>query len=117
LDDLVDWLRGVPLLIVGTARPELLERRQAWGGGKANATTISLQPLAEEDTARLISTLLERPLQLAGAERSLLERAGGNPLFAEQYVRMLSERGTTGELPESVQGVIAARLDALPPRE
>ena len=43
LDDLVDWLRGVPLLVVGTARPELLERRQAWGGGKANATTISLQ--------------------------------------------------------------------------
>src|SRR5207302_6970174 len=117
LDDLVDWLRGVPLLVVGTARPELLERRQGWGGGKANATTISLQPLPDEDTARLISSLLERPLQLADEQRALLDRAGGNPLFAEQYVRMLSERGTTGELPESVQGVIAARLDALPRAE
>jgi class 3 adenylate cyclase len=117
LDDLVDWLRGVPLLVVGTARPELLERRQGWGGGKANATTISLQPLADDDTARLISELLEQPLQLADEQRALLERAGGNPLFAEQYVRMLTERGTTGELPESVQGVIAARLDALPRAE
>jgi class 3 adenylate cyclase len=117
LDDLVDWLRSVPLLVVSTARPELLERRRAWGGGKANATTISLQPLAEDDTARLISALLEQPLQLADEQRILLDRAGGNPLFAEQYVRMLKERGTTGELPESVQGVIAARLDALPRRE
>jgi class 3 adenylate cyclase len=117
LDDLVDWLRSVPLLVVGTARPELLERRQGWGGGKANATTISLQPLADDDTVRLISELLEQPLQLADEQRALLERAGGNPLFAEQYVRMLTERGTTGELPESVQGVIAARLDALPRAE
>jgi tetratricopeptide (TPR) repeat protein len=117
LDDLVDWLRGVPLLIVGTARPELLERRPAWGGGKANATAISLQALAEEDTARLIAALMQQPLQLADEQRTLLERAGGNPLFAEQYVRMLSERGTTGELPESVQGVIAARIDALPGAE
>ena len=53
----------------------------------------------------------------AEKQQALLERAGGNPLFAEQYVRMLTERGTTGELPESVQGVIAARLDALPRNE
>src|SRR5256886_14769233 len=57
---------------------------------------------------------MQQPLQLADEQRTLLERAGGNPLFAEQYVRMLSERGTTAELPESVQGVIAARIDALP---
>jgi class 3 adenylate cyclase/tetratricopeptide (TPR) repeat protein len=117
LDDLVDWLRTVPLLVVGTARPELLERRQAWGGGKANATTISLQLLGDSDTQRLISALLEQPLLLAEEQRALLDKAGGNPLFAEQYVRMLGERGTTGDLPESVQGVIAARLDALPRSE
>jgi class 3 adenylate cyclase len=117
LDDVVDWLRSVPLLLVGTARPELLERRPAWGGGKANATTVSLQPLGDDDTARLIAALLRQPLQLADEQRALLERAGGNPLFAEQYVRMLAERGPTGELPESVQGVIAARLDALPRAE
>jgi class 3 adenylate cyclase len=117
LDDLVDWLRSVPLLVVATARPELLELRQGWGGGKANATTISLRPLADDETVRLVSELLDRPLQLADEQRELLERAGGNPLFAEQYVRMLTERGTIGELPESVQGVIAARLDALPRAE
>jgi len=117
LDDVVDWLRSVPLLIVGTARPELLERRPAWGGGKANATTISLQPLGDYDISRLIAGLLEQPVQSADEQRVLLEQAGGNPLFAEQYVRMLTERGTTGETPESVQAVIAARLDALPRRE
>lgn len=117
VDDLVEWLRDVPLLVVGTARPELLERRPAWGGGKPNATTISLQPLPDEETARLVSTLLERPLQLADEQRLLLERAGGNPLFAEQFVRVLLEQGSTGELPHSVQGLIAARLDALPAAE
>jgi hypothetical protein len=117
LDDLVDWVRRAPLLVVSTARPELLERRPGWGGGKSNATTISLQPLRDEETARLVSTLLQRPLQLADDQRLLLERAGGNPLFAEQFVRMLSERGSAGELPESVQGLIAARLDALPAPE
>jgi class 3 adenylate cyclase len=114
LDDLVDWLRHSPLLVVGTARPELLERRSSWGGGKANATTISLRPLDDEETTSLLGALLASPVQAVDERQALLERAGGNPLFAEQYVRMLSERGTTGELPESVQGVIAARLDALP---
>src|SRR5207244_12757422 len=106
-----------PLRGEGTPRPELRERRPSWGGGKPNATTISLQPLADDDTARLISALLQQPLQLADEQGALLERAGGNPLFAEQYVRMLAERGTTGELPESAQGVIAARPHALPPAE
>ncbi len=114
VDELVDWLRTVPALIVATARPELLERRQSWGGGKANASTISLQPLTGEEIVRLLAGLLEQPLQLADDQRALLERAGGNPLYAEQYARMLGERGTTAELPESVQGLIAARLDALP---
>jgi tetratricopeptide (TPR) repeat protein len=117
VDELVDWLRTVPALIVGTARPELLERRQSWGGGKANATTISLQPLAEGEIVRLIGALLERPLQLADDQRTLLERAGGNPLFAEQYARALDERGTTAEPPESLQALIASRLDALPQAE
>jgi hypothetical protein len=114
VDDLVDWVRGVPLLVVATARPELLHRRAAWAGGKANATTISLPPLGDAETARLVSVLLAQPVQLAEDQRALLDRAGGNPLFAEQYVRMLSERGTAAEVPESVQAIIAARLDALP---
>jgi tetratricopeptide (TPR) repeat protein len=119
VDYLVDWATGVPILIVCTARPELLERRPAWGGGKLNATTLSLAPLSEEDTSRLLASLLDRPLLAAETQAELLGRAGGNPLYAEQYAQMLLESSDTHEfaLPESVQGIIAARLDRLPQQE
>jgi class 3 adenylate cyclase/tetratricopeptide (TPR) repeat protein len=118
VDHLVDWARGVPLLVVGTARPELLERRLGWGGGKPNAVTLSLSPLSDEDTARLIAGLLERSVLPADQQADLLARAGGNPLYAEQYVRMLVERASDDlPMPETVQGIIAARLDALPTEE
>jgi class 3 adenylate cyclase/tetratricopeptide (TPR) repeat protein len=119
VDHLAEWVSGVPLLLVGTARPELLERRPAWGGGKLNATTLALAPLSEQETARLVHSLLDVPLIEADRQSALLSRAGGNPLYAEQYARMLSERDDLAELPlpESVQGIIAARVDALPPSE
>src|SRR5204862_1463705 len=60
VDHLVDWASGVPILVVGTARPELLERRPGWGGGKSNSTTLSLSPLSDDDTIRLIRVLLGR---------------------------------------------------------
>jgi class 3 adenylate cyclase/tetratricopeptide (TPR) repeat protein len=113
VDHLADWAAGVPLLLVGTARPELLDRRPGWGGGKRNALTISLAPLDDVETAQLLATLLERPVLPAETQTRLLARAGGNPLYAEQFARMLAERGDGGELPEAVQGIIAARLDAL----
>ena len=105
------------MLILCTARLELLERRPAWAGGKLNAANVALAPLSADETAKLIAALSDRPLLEAGAQAELLDRAGGNPLYAEQYVRMLAERGTTVDLPESVQGIIAARLDGLPPEE
>jgi len=117
MEHLADWVNDVPILILCTARRELLERRPAWGGGKANAATISLAPLTDAETAELIAALSERPLLEAETQSALLDRAGGNPLYAEQYVRMLAERGSAEELPESVQGIIAARLDSLPPEE
>ena len=119
VDHLVDWASGVPLLVVGTARPELLERRPGWGGGKPNALTVSLSPLSVEETASLIEALLERPALPAELQSGLLDRAGGNPLYAEQFVRMLGERpgGDGLPLPETVQGIIAARLDSLPADE
>jgi class 3 adenylate cyclase/tetratricopeptide (TPR) repeat protein len=115
VDHLVDWAADVPLLCVCTARPELLERRPAWGGGKANASTISLSPLSDEETARLLAALLEQTLLPAEQQAALLTRAGGNPLYAEQFARMLTERGAEDDLPlpETVQGIIAARLDGL----
>ncbi len=118
VDELVEWAEDVPLLVVVTARPELLDRRPGWGGGKRNALTLSLAPLADDDTARLLAALLDRHVLPAETQQTLLARAGGNPLYAEQFARMFAERGdTAGELPETVQGIIAARLDALPPDE
>jgi class 3 adenylate cyclase len=114
VDELTDWIEGVPLLVLCTARPELLDRRSGWGGGKRNALTISLSPLDADDTARLIAALLERSVLPAETQAELLVRAGGNPLYAEQFARMFSEHGeVAGSLPENVQGIIAARLDSL----
>jgi class 3 adenylate cyclase/tetratricopeptide (TPR) repeat protein len=113
VDHLVDWATGVPLLVVGTARPELLSRRPGWGGGKPNAQTVSLAPLSDEDTARLVHSLLERAVVAAEVQTSLLERAGGNPLYAEEFVRLVQQERAGVALPESVQGIIAARLDAV----
>jgi class 3 adenylate cyclase len=115
VDELVDWVADVPLLVVATARPELLERRPGWGGGKLNATTLALVPLSDEETALLLGRLLGKPLLEAESQQVLLERAGGNPLYAEQFAELFAERGSTEELqlPETLQGIIAARLDGL----
>ena len=119
LDYLIDWTRDVPLLVLCTARPELLSRRPDWGGGKLNAATISLAPLSDEETARLLAGLLDRTLLPAEFQAALLARAGGNPLYAEEFARMAASRSvadlTMAELPGSVQGIIAARLDGLDP--
>jgi class 3 adenylate cyclase/tetratricopeptide (TPR) repeat protein len=110
IDHLAEWTTDVPLLVVCTARPELLERRPGWGGGKRNAATFSLSSLADDDVARLIQ-------ELVGTDKpELVAHAGGNPLYAEEYARMLAQSGNGGSLalPDSVQGLIAARLDTLP---
>ena len=119
VDELVDWVSDVPLLVVATARPELLERRPGWAGGKLNATTLALAPLTAEQTALLITHLLERSVLPVESQQALLERAGGNPLYAEQFADLFLERGSADELPlpETLQGIIAARLDGLPDTE
>jgi tetratricopeptide (TPR) repeat protein len=115
VDELVDWITDVPLLVVATARPELLERRPNWGGGKLNAATIALAPLTDDQTAQLLGRALGTPVLAAETQMALLERAGGNPLYAEQFAELYVERGSTDELPlpETLQGIIAARLDGL----
>jgi DNA-binding SARP family transcriptional activator/tetratricopeptide (TPR) repeat protein len=115
IDQLVDRATDVPLLLLATSRPELHERRPAWGGGKRNAATISLTPLSDVETERLLTELLE--LEVAP---ELLRRAQGNPLYAEEYARLVLERGLdhrSTQIPESLQALIAARLDALPLEE
>jgi class 3 adenylate cyclase/tetratricopeptide (TPR) repeat protein len=116
VDHLVSRAGGVPLVVVCTARPELYDRHPGWGGGKRNSTTIALDPLQAQETAELVEALTaDVPLPPA-TRAALVERSGGNPLFAEEFARMAAERGL-GELalPETVQAVIAARLDTLPP--
>jgi class 3 adenylate cyclase len=115
VDELVDWLSGVRLLVVCSARPELLERRPGWGGGKLNASTVGLAPLSREQTAVLISHALDRALLPAEIQEALLERADGNPLYAEQFSQLYLERGSAENLPlpETLQGIVAARLDGL----
>ena len=130
IEHLADWATGVPLFVLCTARPELYERQPAWGGGKRNHTSVSLSPLSPEETARLIASLLDQAVLPAETQTALLSRAGGNPLYAEEFIRMLIDRaalvrsGSTWELvagqdeipvPESVQALIAARLDTLLP--
>jgi class 3 adenylate cyclase/tetratricopeptide (TPR) repeat protein len=113
IDNLVDWASDVPLLVACTARPELLERRAGWGGGKRNAATISLSPLSDDDTGTLVEALV------GDLHPELVAHAGGNPLYAEEYARMLTQSGNGGALalPDTVQGIIAARLDTLPIEE
>jgi class 3 adenylate cyclase/tetratricopeptide (TPR) repeat protein len=115
VDELVDWLSGVRLLVVCSARPELLERRPGWGGGKLNASTVGLSPLTKDQTAVLISDVLERSLLPAEIQQALLERSEGNPLYAEQFAQLYLERGSAEDLPlpETLQGIVAARLDGL----
>ena len=116
LDELAEYTTGVPLLVVCTARPELLAKRPVWGGGRTNAVTLSLPPLSEDETGRLVDNLLKQAVLPAELQRALLERAGGNPLYAEEFARLLAERGAAElAVPETVQGIIAARLDALAP--
>ena len=77
LEHLLDWSMPVPLFLLCTARPELFERQSSWGGGKRNATTISLAPLSTEEAGRLLQVLLGRTLLPAETQAVLLERAGG----------------------------------------
>jgi tetratricopeptide (TPR) repeat protein len=102
-------------MVLATARPELYDTRAGWGGGRRNSATLGLSPLSDEDTARLVSSLLERSVLPAETQAALLERAGGNPLYTEQFVRMLGDRGPASgaDLPETVQALLAARLDTL----
>ena len=125
IEHVAEFAEGVPLLLVGTARPEL-HARVSWGGLR-NLITINLTPLSEADTSRLISNLLEQAVLPAETQRAILERAGGNPLYAEEFVRLLKDRRILAQesglwsldasadipMPSGVQGMIAARIDTL----
>jgi tetratricopeptide (TPR) repeat protein len=118
IEHLGQWVRG-PLLILCLARDELLERRPGWGGGRRGTTSIFLEPLSPVETRELISALLPTGSADDALVPVVAERAGGNPFFAEEMVRLVSEEGGSngGQLPDTVQALLAARLDSLDPFE
>ena len=131
VDDVLERAVDSPLLLVCIARPELLEH-PGWTGGRANATTITLEPLSSRDTVTLIGRLLDVDGLPADLRERVVARSEGNPLFCEEFVRMLIDDGSIARIgqswqataaiaevrvPESVQAVIAARIDRLAPDE
>jgi class 3 adenylate cyclase/tetratricopeptide (TPR) repeat protein len=131
LEQAADWCRDIPLLQLILSRPELLERRPQWMGGKRSATTLVLEPLSGDESRVLMDGILGgRPLP-DGVREQLISRAEGNPLFLEEMLRALIEQGILVErgdwaltvpeaqliIPDTIHAVIAARVDALPPAE
>src|ERR671937_1199595 len=119
IDHLAQWVRERPLMIICLARPELLDIRPTWGGGRVRSTAIELEPLPREESERLADALLE-DAHLAPTVRShLLDKTEGNPLFVEETVRMVLESGdgASERIPDTLQSLIAARIDRLPASE
>jgi class 3 adenylate cyclase/tetratricopeptide (TPR) repeat protein len=115
IDHIADWSRDAPLLILCLARPELLESRPNWGGGKHNAASLMLEALTDDEADVLIDHLVGgRDLRLE-VRRQIAAKGGGNPLFVEQMLALLAERPETArvEVPPTIQTLLAARLDGL----
>jgi class 3 adenylate cyclase/tetratricopeptide (TPR) repeat protein len=114
VDHVADWSRDAPILLVCIARPELLDRRATWAGGKLNATTVLLEPLTAEETDELIERLLGDSALAEPVRARIAEAAEGNPLFVEQMLAMVAE-SPNGDVvvPPTIQALLAARLDQL----
>jgi len=119
IDHLAQWVRERALLIICLARPELLEIRPTWGGGRVRSTSIELEPLPREESERLADLLLEQHELPANVRAHLVDKTEGNPLFVEETVRMVLESGNGAfdRIPDTLQALIAARIDRLPASE
>ena len=112
LEYLVEWLTTAPLFVLCLARPEFLDGRRAWIGGRAGVAAISLAPLGEADAAQLLEHLVDERSATLARREDVLDAAEGNPLFIEQMFAMRSEDEGTG-IPATIQALVAARLDRL----
>jgi DNA-binding SARP family transcriptional activator len=114
------WVRDAPLLILCLARPELLEDRQSWAAGKVNATSILLEPLSEREAQLLMRRLVGAAELPEDAVAGIVQVAEGNPLFLEEMLSMLNEKGFAGgaiSVPPTIQALLGARLDRLEAEE
>lgn len=118
VEHVADLSRGAPILLLCMARPELLERRPTWGGGKLNASTVLLEPLSAAEAEQLIDRLLP-PAALADPARRtrVLDAAAGNPLFLEEMASVVAFSGDDVPIPPTIHALLAARLDQLEPAE
>ncbi|MEA2498643.1 MAG: hypothetical protein QOH26_1048, partial [Actinomycetota bacterium] len=126
IDHVVEWSSQSPILVICTARPDLLDTRPGWGGGKVNASTVLLEPLDQEASEELIANVVGGSLEPA-LSKQILQSAEGNPLFVEEMVSMLVDDGALTEdggvwrvadpdqvrVPTSLRVLLAARLDRL----
>ncbi|CAN5225923.1 hypothetical protein BH20ACT13_BH20ACT13_06030 [soil metagenome] len=130
IEYLIEWSRDVPLFVLTLARPDLMDRRPTWGSAKRNCTSIFLEPLSAESMVVLLTGPV--PGLSEDLRERILERAEGVPFYAVETVRMLLDRGVlvregnayrvageieTLEVPETLQALIAARLDGLTAEE
>jgi class 3 adenylate cyclase/tetratricopeptide (TPR) repeat protein len=115
VEHLAATVRQAPLLILCLARPELLDVRPTWGGGRVRATTLELEALPPEESVELVEALVS-DLDLSVDVAAVLAKTEGNPLFVEETVRMLAERPDVARerIPDTLQALIAARIDGLP---
>ena len=119
IESLQKRLGDVPILVLTTARPDLLEERPTWGAGLPRYSAVDLEPLDDEDARRLAKSVLPTGADPEPAIQRLVQAGGGNPLFLEEFAASVSERTAEpgARIPSTVQAVIAARIDSLPERD
>ena len=113
VEHVADWSRDVPIFLLCIARPELLDTRPGWGGGKLNATSVLLEPLAADIAAELADSLLVGVELDPETRTRILATAEGNPLFLEELVTLARQTPEAVEIPPTIQAVLQARLDTL----
>jgi class 3 adenylate cyclase/tetratricopeptide (TPR) repeat protein len=116
IEHIASWVRSAPVLLLCLARPELLDAHPAWGGGRLRAVTLELEALSHDEGAKLVRELaaeVDVPIDV----EAVLAKAEGNPLFVEETIRALAEQpdGMQQRIPDTLQALIAARIDRLPP--
>ena len=114
VEHLAGNLGAVPLLLVGTSRPELLESKPGFGANGAAMRRLPLGPLSPGETEQLVASVLGERESRGQRVADVAGRSAGNPFFAEESARLLGDQEHDSPVPASVQAVIAARLDALP---